>query len=226
MNFFLVYKITVNSPAISELYGTWSNYTFVDNRTTKIISRRRQNLAKVQINASMVILHNETINHLNDYRDQHLDTITKVNFILTNHLVSYMNATVNYTIVDTWGYFNKNTSTWTGMIGDLVENRADLGATALFFTTDRIPIIQYIALTTKTRSKIVFQSPKLSYTDNVFLLPFSKIVWICILTMIPIVGISLASVTYAEWKIPLKEHVRNFFARKYFNINFLYIASK
>lgn len=191
------------------MYGTWSNYTFVDHRTTKILSRRRQNLAKSQINASMVVLHNETINHLDDYRDGHLDTIAKVNYILTNHLVSYINATINYTIVDTWGYFDKNTSTWTGMIGDLVKNRADLGATALFFTTDRIPVIQYIALTTKTRSKIVFQSPKLSYTDNVFLLPFSKMVWICILIMMPIVGISLALVTYAEWKVPLKEHVRN-----------------
>lgn len=155
----------------------------------------------------MVITHNDSLNHLDDYRDQHIDTIAKVNFILTNHLINFMNASVRYSIVNTWGYLNKDDGTWNGMIGELTENKADIGATALFFTDNRISVIQYVAMTTKTLSKIVFQSPKLSYTDNVFLLPFSQIVWICVIVTVPTIAIALAIVMYAEWKVPLKPHV-------------------
>lgn len=34
-----------------------------------------------------------------DFRDKHVDTITKVNYKLTNQLVEWLNATVSYSIV-------------------------------------------------------------------------------------------------------------------------------
>ena len=112
------------------------------------------------------------------FRDKHIDTITKVNYFLTNYLTNeYLNATVNYTLVPSWGYFNNETGLWDGMIGELVNNVADLGASPLFFTENRIPVIEYLAMTSATRSKFIFRSPKLSYTENVFLLPFDD-VWL------------------------------------------------
>uniref|UniRef100_A0A336M5H9 CSON011044 protein n=1 Tax=Culicoides sonorensis TaxID=179676 RepID=A0A336M5H9_CULSO len=201
-----VYKIHRFAPMSIEFHGKWWNSTYTGSENHPIISRRRQNLRGSTIRASMVITHNDSLNHLDDYRDQHIDTIAKVNFILTNHLISFMNATVRYSIVDTWGYLNKDDGKWNGMIGELTENKADIGATALFFTENRISVIQYVSMTTKTLSKIVFQSPKLSYTDNVFLLPFSKIVWICVILTVPIIASVLLIVMLAEWKVPLKPH--------------------
>lgn len=117
-----------------------------------------------------------TFSDLSPTRDKHIDTITKVNYILTNCLVQYyLNARVNYSIVSTWGYFNTTTKRWDGMIGELSQNVADLGASPLFFTTDRIAVIEYVAMTSATRSKFIFRSPKLSYTENVFLLPFDDV---------------------------------------------------
>ncbi|XP_063706206.1 glutamate receptor 3-like [Culicoides brevitarsis] len=205
-----VYKVHRHATELSrEFYATWS---ITENSFTNaalvpsITSRRRQNMHKNVVRASMVITHNDSLNHLDDYRDQHRDTIAKVNFILTNHLMAFMNATVQFSVVDTWGYLNKENNTWNGMIGELTDNKADIGATALFFTDNRISVIQYVAMTTKTLSKIVFQSPKLSYTDNVFLLPFSRIVWICVVVTVPTIAVALAMVMYAEWKVPLKPH--------------------
>lgn len=68
-----------------------------------------------------------------------------------------------------------NTSKWNGMIGNLVDNYSDIGASALFFTTNRIQYLEYIAMPSPTRSKFIFRSPKLSYTDNVYILPFHKV---------------------------------------------------
>lgn len=49
----------------------------------------------------------------------------------------------------------------------------------LFVTSDRVTVIDYIAMPTPTRSKFVFRQPKLSYMSNVFLLPFRGPVWAC-----------------------------------------------
>lgn len=86
-----------------------------------------------------------------------------------------MGAAVNYSVVSTWGYLNTTTGRWDGMIGELSQLRADLGASPLFFTSDRIAVIEYVAMTSATRSKFIFRSPKLSFTENVFLLPFDDV---------------------------------------------------
>uniref|UniRef100_A0A8W7PX34 Ionotropic glutamate receptor C-terminal domain-containing protein n=1 Tax=Anopheles coluzzii TaxID=1518534 RepID=A0A8W7PX34_ANOCL len=134
-------------------------------------------------------------------QDKHIDTITKVNYILTNCLVAYLGAEVNYTRVTTWGYYNTTTGMWDGMIGELVHNTADLGASPLFFTTDRIAVIEYLAMTSKTRSKFIFRSPKLSYTENVFVLPFDDKVWICVIAVIIVSSVLLLVTLWAEWRI-------------------------
>ena len=42
-------------------------------------------------------------------------------------MTAFLNATVNYTFVESWGYFNTETSEWSGMIGDLVGDRSEIG---------------------------------------------------------------------------------------------------
>lgn len=150
----------------------------------------------------MVITNNDSVNHLDDYHDKHIDTITKVCFILTNHLISYLNASVTYSIVPSWGYLDAD-GEWSGMIGQLVRNEADLGATSLFFTADRVSVIQYIAMPSSTGSAFIFRSPKLSYTDNVFLLPFDDFVWICLGCLVLVTAGCLLITVFVEWKIPL-----------------------
>lgn len=120
--------------------------------------------------------------------------------MLTNYLIDYLNATIHYKYVPTWGYFNKNISMWSGMIGDLVYNISDIGATALFFTSDRIKLIEYLSMVTPTRSKFVFRSPKLSFTEDVFLLPFDVLVWYSILGLIVISALILYCSNFFEEK--------------------------
>lgn len=137
------------------------------------------------------------------HSDKHIDTIAKSNYVLTNYVVAYVNATVRYSIVPSWGYQNKETERWDGMIGELVENVADIGATGLFMTDDRAGTIQYIAMPSPTGSQFIFRAPKLSYTDNVFLLPFDDLVWLCLLALVFVTAMFLTLATFAEWKVPL-----------------------
>ncbi|XP_021695731.1 uncharacterized protein LOC5563741 isoform X2 [Aedes aegypti] len=161
-------------------------------------SVRRQNLKHFKLRASVVITHNETLNHLEDYREKHVDTITKKNYFLTKYLAEDLNATLKFSYVNSWGYRNPKSGKFSGMIGELQNDLADLGGTALFLTADRIKEIDYLSMTTPTRAKFIFRSPKLSFTDNVFLLPFSAPVWVCIISFIVLSGVLLLIIMKVE----------------------------
>ncbi|XP_055628375.1 ionotropic receptor 75a-like [Toxorhynchites rutilus septentrionalis] len=204
-----VFKLSEQSTLNFEPFGMWLNGSLVDERTAMVTSVRRLDLKGHTLRASMVITNMDTLNHLTDYKQKHIDTITKVNYILTNNLAHYLGARVNYSIVSTWGYFNATTRRWDGMIGELSHRSADLGASPLFFTTDRIAVIEYVAMTSATRSKFIFRSPKLSYTENVFLLPFDDTVWIIIAVVILLASALLVVTALAEYRIILSSEASN-----------------
>lgn len=133
-------------------------------------------------------------------RESQTDPLTKVNYVLTEFLMSYLNATAQYSIVSTWGYKDDKTNEWSGMVGQLIRHEAELGASPLFMTVERIPIIQYIVSPTPTGSRFIFRSPKLSYTDNVFLLPFDNFVWYCLILLVIVTALALITSIYIEWK--------------------------
>lgn len=205
-----IYRTRVEEPLRHEVFGKWNDlvgFKRIDRRD-EVTSRRRRNLNKTTIHASLVVTDNDTLHHLADYQNKQIDTITKVNYLLTNYVGEILNADINYSYVSTWGYLNPNTSSWNGMIGELIEGRADVGASPLFFTIDRIPIIEYIILTSKTRSKFVFRSPKLSYTENVFILPFDHLVWCSFIGLCLILSFSLFITIFTEWKQSNKRKMR------------------
>lgn len=89
------------------------------------------------------------------------------------------------------------------MVGELVHNDVELGASPLFMTVERLPIIQYIAMPTPTGSRFVFRAPKLSYTDNVYLLPFDSLVWYCLLLLVLLTATFLCIAVTLEWRYSL-----------------------
>lgn len=78
-------------------------------------------------------------------------------------------------------------------------NRIQFIGTPLFLTSDRVAIIDYIAMTTPTKSKFVFRRPKLSYVTNIFTLPFHDDVWIAIIALSVLLAVAIYFVTKLEW---------------------------
>lgn len=60
-------------------------------------------------------------------RHKEIDTITKVNYILTNHIVDFINGSRTFSFVSSWGYRNVTDNSWSGMIGKLTRMEADIG---------------------------------------------------------------------------------------------------
>ncbi|XP_041767829.1 uncharacterized protein LOC121591427 isoform X1 [Anopheles merus] len=192
----LAASLASSSAPIYETFGTWNAALGVrvvvgSKVRPPVTSIRRQNFHKFQLRASLVILHNETLNHLDDLHDKHIDTISRVNYLLTKSVAHALNATVKFSIVDTWGYRDRETDRYNGMIGELQRDLADLGGTSMFFTQDRIKAVDFLSMTASTRASFIFRAPKLSFTNNVFVLPFDQYVWYCTVSFIVLSGVLL-----------------------------------
>ncbi|KAG4080335.1 hypothetical protein HA402_010827 [Bradysia odoriphaga] len=144
----------MNEPLIIE------DFAYPHVKTTDLTAvLRRKNFQGYQLRASMVILNNDTLNHLDDYRDIHLDAVSKVGYHLTNHVArTFLNATLKYSVVSTWGYQNATTGQWNGMVGELLRDEADIGSTALFFTPQRVSLLEYISRSTSAQWRIHISS--------------------------------------------------------------------
>ncbi|CAH1110302.1 unnamed protein product [Psylliodes chrysocephalus] len=91
------------------------------------------------------------------------------------------------------------------MIGELIRKEADIGGSPLFFTEDRVDVIEYIAMTTPTKSYFVFREPKLSYVTNVFTLPFDRDVWLSTIALMIITGFFLYYILH--WEVKKEKYV-------------------
>ncbi|CAH1364152.1 unnamed protein product [Tenebrio molitor] len=183
---------------VETIYKYSPKSSFVRDDVTSL--SKRTNLMGATIKISIVITNPDSLNHLWDYRNKHMDAISKLNYILVHQLMSYLNASKEIIIQKTWGYKNQTTGLYSGMAGDLQTGVANLGGTPLFFTTDRIDIIDYIAATTPTYMKFIFKAPPLTYVTNVFTLPFAASVWHYCFVMVAVVVIFVYLVVLWEWK--------------------------
>ncbi|GAB0096805.1 uncharacterized protein DMENIID0001_123730 [Sergentomyia squamirostris] len=183
---------------IYEDYGKW-NFTggIEDVRQTRIFSRRRMNLHGKQLTASIVITNKNTLNHLTDYGERHIDSITKVNYVLTNHLMDIMNASKGFIHSPSWGIKNTTTGKWDGMIGHLLDGKADIGGTSLFPTTNRISVIDYVSMTVPTYIAFIFRPPPLANVANIFYLPFQDTVWIASFALV----VLATFIFYFSWRL-------------------------
>ncbi|XP_059045415.1 ionotropic receptor 75a-like [Achroia grisella] len=195
----LIYKINNGGIWRSESYGIWnkdSNFKIADNMV-EAPALRRLNLDGFEISICYVLTDNDSVNHLTDEVNDHIDTITKVNFPTTNHLLDFLNASRKYIYVNTWGYHVNGT--WNGMTGYLVREEVEIGGSPMFLTSERIPVVEYISSPTPTRSKFVFQQPKLSYESNLFLLSFRNTVWYSSIALLLLLLLALFAVAIWEW---------------------------
>ncbi|XP_045473000.1 ionotropic receptor 75a-like isoform X3 [Harmonia axyridis] len=197
------YKYSRETVAFNKnMIARWTNnegYQFFNNL---VVGRNRTNLNGLTLKISYVLTNSKSINHLWDYRERHVDTISKLNYLLIHHLTDFTNATRQFIMQPSWGYKQKNSSFYDGMVGDLQKGIADLGGTASFFTYDRVAVVDYIAATYRTYMKFIFRAPPLSYVSNLFALPFSIYVWYSCVVILILTCLAIYFVVLWEWKDP------------------------
>lgn len=136
---------------------------------------RRPVLQNLVLDGGIVISNNDTLNHLDDYHDKHIDTFTKVSYQLTNVLLDFLNASVIYKVVATHGYYNNETGEIDGLVKLLLNREVELAGSPWYANLERFPHVQFISMSSGSKLWMLFIAPNLSVTDNVFLLPFQGV---------------------------------------------------
>lgn len=147
-------------------------------------------------------------------RYSHIDSLATVGYVITDHLVEYLNSSVDYKVVNTWGYGDvKQKDKLDGMMGHLLRNEVDMGGlltsffypfrylignadnvfffdyyyfegTIMFMIPERVHHIEFLSMINPTRGIFIFRTPPLSYISNIYYLPFAKIVWFCLIALV------------------------------------------
>ncbi|PSN49052.1 Ionotropic receptor 75m [Blattella germanica] len=185
-----IYKRGKMEPLIKNILGEWNVNEGMKTMAPLVTSRRRTNIHKSLLKAVMVVTVNDTLNHLDNTINKHIDTITKVNDALFHHIVDILNASISMVIVDTWGYPDENNN-WSGLAGYLQRSDADIGTTGMFVTKQRLPFVRYIASTSETKNSFIFRQPPLSFVENIFTLPFNRSTWWASAGLITLTGFIL-----------------------------------
>lgn len=124
-------------------------------------------------------------------------------------MIEFVNGTAIYSIVPTWGYKDPTTGESNGMMGELLRNEADIAATPFFFRSDRVTLMEYISRPSPTVGAFMFRSPKLSYTNNIYILPFDRLLWMCLALLVIIIAICLSGAMVFELKVLWNSEVRS-----------------
>nr|AXF48841.1 ionotropic receptor IR10 [Lobesia botrana] len=180
-NINLIYKKPQNHGWIIEKYGTWTenNGFLLSREVTELVTAiRRRNLYGVTVVASMIITDNNTLADMQYLRHKETDWLTKCNYHQLASLYDFANATRKLIFTNSWGYLINGS--WTGILGDISQGKADLPGSVLVITKERMEQLDYLAFLSPIDVKFIFREPPLSYQNNLYLLPFKTSVWFCI----------------------------------------------
>lgn len=202
----MVYKMdrVHSSTLVFEEMGYFPNASsshFIDTRIHKVTSMRRKDMKGVGLPIASVLRNPDSINHYFDFVDIEVDTVGKSGHRLGVSVLQFMNATPEIILNNSWGSFNATSQQWTGMLGDIISGRAEFGGTPSFIVSERADVIEYMSVSLESWTKIVFRAPKLSYTTNVYLLPFAKSVWVAAIILFAVITLLLLAASIGEWKL-------------------------
>lgn len=133
-----------------------------------------------------------------------MDTYTKCHIWLLSDIMEYANTSFSLIDLHTYGTKNKKTGKLSGLVGNLSEGLVDIGVSPLLINEQRIKLFHYITAVFHLNAKFVFRRPTLSKTNNIFLLPFDKLVWTFTIVLIGLVIVLMTLAVLVEWRWYLK----------------------
>lgn len=194
-----VYRTAHTEPLIFEKYGTFNSDRFDNVGRTEL----RQNLYGYRLRSKTILAHNDSINVYQSYANKVVDTFPKAHLLMAMDLMAMLNATVRMVVVPGFGLFNQAAGTSYGIPLDIIIGQLDFSATGYLYRADRVAYFEYVIAPVQTYAACYYRTPSLSYTDNLFVLPFDELVWACFLVLIALMVALLTGIMFCEWNVPL-----------------------
>nr|WQS23391.1 ionotropic receptor 8 [Diaphania glauculalis] len=195
-----LHRTAATRPVIYTPRG-YFNGTLTDIRPHRELYRRRKDLMGHTLTMANVIQDsNSTQYHLprEDRLEPHYDSITKICWGNVLLVFNMLNVTPHYIYSHRWGY--QNNGNWSGMINEVATGRADIGTNCLL-EKDRMDVVTFTDTLAPFHVRFIFRQPPLSYSSNIFSLPFSTSVWVAIVVCAAVATATLYLVSVWEARL-------------------------
>ncbi|XP_034101886.2 ionotropic receptor 75a [Drosophila albomicans] len=145
------------------------------------------------------------IRYLSQDNNTHIDAIARFGFHINLVLKDILQCGMNYTFTDRWSYSDING----GSVGAVVDQTADIASAPCLATEGRLKRMSAIIETGYFRSVCIFRTPhNAGIRGDVFLQPFSAIVWYLFGALLLLIALLLYLVFYVEYKrMPRRRHL-------------------
>nr|QIJ45766.1 ionotropic receptor [Glyphodes pyloalis] len=187
---FELHKTSSSKPLMFTPRGHF-NGTLTDIRPHRELFRRRRDLMGQALTMANVIQDSNTTQyHLlkEDRLELQFDPVSKICWTGAKLIFEMLNVTPQYIFSHRWGY--KSNGQWSGMVQDVATGKADLGTNCLP-ERDRMEVISYTDTVAPFYVRFVFRQPPLSYSSNIFSLPFASSVWVAVVTCVAVATATL-----------------------------------
>ncbi|XP_047366952.1 probable glutamate receptor isoform X3 [Vespa velutina] len=171
---FEVYQIDKQSKIRIMNFGSWDRINGFKGPTLGLYQRRNDLHGH---NIRVVMTHDPPVSLI--YRNEKNEIIKVGGFFgeLMKLLQEGMNCTLTYIETDSWG-LNLLNGTWTGAIGILVKNEADIAGMELMMTSDRLDAISFTTPVFSTKCRTFIKRPdSTSIKWRAYTAPFDAYIW-------------------------------------------------
>lgn len=151
---------------------------------------KRRNFENKFIRTAIAIAYPTVYTGIDDVKMRHIETYARGHWPLVMNMMQALNFRLNMWQIDNYGWDMGN-GTFSGIMGLLQRREVEFGITASFMRPERITLIDRTAETLPFKSRIFFRQPPLPTVTNIFILPFSRGVWLCVLAFI---GLSILAI--------------------------------
>nr|AXY83444.1 putative ionotropic receptor 3 [Conopomorpha sinensis] len=195
---FLVYKLRPQMPLVWEKYGDWSIPSGFDRpHPVSPVAMRRRDLKGYPVVSTAVYLHNQSYEMSQNYIKRDVDTLSKVVYYMSRHLVEWVGGTHVRNTTDSWGYLRPD-GTFDGIVRELYDGRSDFSSTVLIMMRSRLSAVEYILPPAPLEANFVFKKPSLAAVTNIYVLPFSRGVWVALCVLMTVAAVTLFAVSFKD----------------------------
>nr|AXF48863.1 ionotropic receptor IR32 [Lobesia botrana] len=171
-----VYRVKGGEPLVATTLGALGTGLGATWGELPAAPTRRRDLNNVYLKASTIITQPQFFKGWTDLTVRQIDTYPKLTYPLMLLLGEDLNFRYNLKQVDLYGD-NRNGS-FDGLAGQLQRLEIEVGVASMFMRKDRTLILHFFSETVELRGAFFFRQPSKSSVSNVFLLPFSRGVWL------------------------------------------------
>ncbi|XP_043487436.1 probable glutamate receptor [Polistes fuscatus] len=169
-----VYQIDAQSKIRIMNFASWDRINGFKGPTLSLYQRRNSLYGH---NIRVVMVHDPPVSLI--HRNEKNEIVEVSGFFgeLMKLLQEGMNCTLTYTEANSWG-LNLLNKTWTGAVGTLVKNEADIAGMGLMMTSDRLDAIDFTAPVYSTKCRTFIKRPdSTSIKWRAYTSPFGAYIW-------------------------------------------------